>query len=91
MKQFEATIYGRVQGVSFRYYTQQEAQKWGVNGWVANQRDGAVKVVAQGAEAALKSFIPFLRRGPIAARVQKVDLFWQEPAEEFTRFEVRWL
>ncbi|MFQ5420309.1 MAG: acylphosphatase [Anaerolineae bacterium] len=91
MKQFEATIYGRVQGVSFRYYTQKEAQRWGVTGWVANQRDRTVIVVAQGPEAALSPFIAFLHRGPLSARVDKVDLRWQEPTAEFTRFEVRWI
>ena len=62
IKQLEAIVYGRVQGVSFRYYTRLEAQRLGVTGWVANQRNGTVRVVAQGQEAAVSAFIEFLHR-----------------------------
>lgn len=91
MKQFEATVHGRVQGVSFRYYTRQEAQRLGVKGWVANQYDGTVKVVAQGSESALAHFRVFLHRGPSMARVENVELSWVEPKEIYTHFRVRWL
>jgi acylphosphatase len=90
-KQFEATVHGRVQGVSFRYYTRREAQRLGVMGWVANQRDGSVRVLAQGPEEVLDRFIDFLHHGPPAALVKKVDVTWIEPSETFSQFSIRWL
>ncbi len=45
---FKVTVYGRVQGVSFRYYTRREATNRGLTGWVRNEMDGSVKVVAEG-------------------------------------------
>lgn len=91
MKRLEATIYGRVQGVSFRYYTQRQAEQHTLVGWVANKQDGTVKVVAEGAEKELKQLLDFLHRGPTMARVDRVDVAWVEATGEFTRFDVRWL
>lgn len=91
MKRFEATVYGRVQGVSFRYYTQREAQRYHVTGWVANKGDGTVQVMAEGAEKALERLLDFLHRGPAMAHVDKVDVDWMEATGGFTRFDVRWL
>ncbi len=90
MKRIQATIQGRVQGVSFRYYTQKEAQRLGLTGWVRNQPDGSVMTVAEGTEENLQMFVQFLHHGPPAARVSHVDLTWQEASGEFTRFEVRY-
>ena len=91
IKRLEATVYGRVQGVNFRYYTQKEAQRLQLTGWVANQRNGTVKVVAEGPEDTLKAFIEFLHKGSPAARVERVELSWLPATGEFNRFKVRWL
>jgi len=91
MKRLEATVYGRVQGVSFRYYTKREAERLNLVGWVANQRDGAVCVVAEGPEEVLLEFETFLHRASPAAYVSKVESRWFAPSGEFFRFEVRWL
>ena len=91
MKRLEATIYGRVQGVSFRYYTRREALRLGLAGWVANQRDGTVRVVAEGAETALQELLAFLHRGPRAAHVTRIDAGWREATGAFSTFEIRYL
>ena len=91
MIQLEATVNGRVQGVSFRYYTQQEARRLGVTGWVANQEDGSVKVVAQGTEDALGNLAKFLQRGPSMARVDQVNISWVEAVKRFAQFKIRYL
>lgn len=91
MKRLEATVYGRVQGVSFRYYTQQEARRHNITGWVANQRDGTVRVVAEGSEEQLQQLEAFLHRGSSAARVDKVEADWRAATGEFTGFGIRWL
>ncbi|MCL4871606.1 MAG: acylphosphatase [Anaerolineae bacterium] len=90
MKRIQATVSGRVQGVSFRYYTQREAQRLGLTGWVCNQPDGTVLTVAEGDEPALLAFVRFLHQGPSAARVTDVTLAWQEAVGEFTDFTVRY-
>jgi len=89
MKRLTANIQGRVQGVSFRYYTQIAAQGLGLRGWVRNDHDGSVTVVAEGAEAELKQLLEFLRRGSPAAKVHIVKFDWQEATSEYYRFEVR--
>lgn len=91
MKRLEATIYGRVQGVSFRYYTQRQAEQLNVTGWVANQRDGTVRVVAEGTEEGIAQLQQFLQDGPPGARVDKVEASWAEATGEFRGFQVRWL
>jgi acylphosphatase len=86
-----ARIYGRVQGVNFRYYTQREAIALGLVGWVANRFDGSVEVVAEGAKPTLQKFLAFLHRGPPSARVDRVQAEWAEATGEFSRFRVRYL
>jgi acylphosphatase len=90
MKRLEATVYGRVQGVSFRYYTQQKANELNLTGWVANQPDGTVRVVAEGPADQVEQLLKWLWRGSPAARVENVTAGWQEATEEFTRFTTRW-
>ncbi|MBE2199170.1 MAG: acylphosphatase [Anaerolinea sp.] len=87
----EAIVYGRVQGVSFRYYTQVEAQRLGINGWVANRHDGAVQVVGEGSETALRQLAEFLHRGSPLSRVDHVALTWSDASGEFRYFRVRHL
>ncbi|MEZ4517558.1 MAG: acylphosphatase [Chloroflexota bacterium] len=85
----DATVTGRVQGVSFRYYTLQEAQRLGLVGWVANQRDGSVKVVAEGPESVLQAFVGFLRTGSPLAVVDKVIESRGLATGEFSSFRIR--
>ena len=85
-----AQVYGRVQGVNFRYYTQLEANRWELTGWVSNRFDGSVEVVAEGEKAALQKLLTFLHRGPPSARVDRVQADWAKASGEFTRFRVRY-
>jgi acylphosphatase len=89
MKRLEATIYGRVQGVSFRYYTRREAQQLNVTGWVANKADGTVRIVAEGPESRLRQLLDFLEEGSPAARVERLETNWADATNEFSRFGVR--
>ena len=84
-----AVIHGYVQGVSFRYYTIKQAQGLSLVGWVRNCGDESVEVVAEGQRAALETLLAWLRRGPPAAEVQRVDPQWETPTDEFRHFEVR--
>jgi acylphosphatase len=85
-----ATIRGRVQGVSFRYYTAHRARDLDLTGYVRNKPDGTVEVVAEGSRARLEELLSFLRVGPRGAVVTDVDFRWPEPVGRFDRFEVRY-
>jgi acylphosphatase len=87
----QASVYGRVQGVNFRYYTQKEATALGVTGWVANHPDRSVRVVAEGQKETLQKLLAFLHRGPSSARVERVQASWTEATGEFKRFRVRYI
>jgi acylphosphatase len=89
-KRLHAVVSGRVQGVGFRFTTQHEARKLGLAGWVRNRADGSVEVEAEGPEEAIKTFLSFLRRGPLGAHVDAVSAEWL-PAQgaDPLPFEVR--
>ena len=89
MIRLEATVHGRVQGVFFRQTAAREARDLSLSGWVRNQMDGTVAVVAEGNEPALQQFLAFLQEGPSAAQVQRVDEEWLEATGEFSSFQVR--
>jgi acylphosphatase len=86
----QAVVHGRVQGVSFRYYTQRCARELGLTGYVRNLWEGSVEVVAEGQRAALDELLAFLRVGPRAAYVTQVDTQWSAATHTFDRFEVRY-
>ena len=87
--QLHAIVHGRVQGVSFRYYTTLTAAESGIVGWVQNLPDGTVEVIAEGTRQQLGSFTDFLRRGPSGARVTSVDMDWRPATGNFTDFVIR--
>ena len=74
---------GRVQGVGFRDALRFEAVRFGVTGWVRNRADGSVEALLQGTDEAVKSVIDWARRGPPAARVERLED--REPENGFDR------
>jgi acylphosphatase len=84
-----AIVEGLVQGVGFRYFVQENANRLGLTGWVRNRADGKVEVTAEGEREALGKLLNKLHRGPRSAYVIKVNAEWHESKEEFTRFDVR--
>ncbi len=81
---------GRVQGVNFRFYTREEAQRLGLTGWVRNLRDGRVEAVFEGEAAALEAMLAWCGRGPAAARVDELEVIRESAGGEFSGFNVRW-
>jgi acylphosphatase len=82
-------ISGRVQGVYFRRFTKNKAQDLGIKGTVKNMEDGRVEVIAQAEVNILEPFIRWCHKGPITARVDKVELIeMQANRKEFNSFEV---
>ncbi len=66
-------VKGRVQGVGFRWFAVRQAEALGLVGWVRNQDDGSVEVVAKGPDASLRELEDALRRGPAGARVINLE------------------
>ena len=67
-----AKVYGRVQGVGFRYSAKRLAQRYSVTGWVRNNFDDTVEVVCEGEKAKVTAFLQWLEKGPPGAYVSKV-------------------
>ena len=90
MAKVRAHVYvsGRVQGVFFRYETRREAKKHGVKGWVKNLPDGRVEAVFEGEKEDVEKLIDFCRKGPPLAKVDKVEVFWEEYKGEFKSFNI---
>ena len=65
-------IMGRVQGVGFRYWTQDQARHLGLDGWVRNRRDGSVEALFAGPAAAVREMLATCWRGPTFSRVTDV-------------------
>jgi acylphosphatase len=65
-------VTGRVQGVSFRWYARQEAERLGVHGWVRNEPDGSVAGHLEGDEDRVDAMVEWCRRGPSSAAVRDV-------------------
>lgn len=66
-------IHGRVQGVGYRYWFGQAAERLGVHGWVRNRSDGTVEAVVSGPSDRLTQLIERAHEGPAAARVRHID------------------
>lgn len=82
-------IFGDVQGVNFRYYAKEIAQRLGLVGWVRNDPDGTVECEAEGEEESLEKFLEWAKKGPKWARVEKMEEKWGACKGEFNKFEIR--
>lgn len=83
-------VSGIVQGVFFRANTRRVAKQLGLKGFVRNLRDGRVEAVFEGEEEAVKKAIDWCRKGPPLARVDKVEVLWEDPKEDFEDFYILW-
>jgi acylphosphatase len=81
-------VSGRVQGVNFRWYTQQQAQELGLTGWVRNLWDGRVEVIFEGENEAVQRVVDWCHVGAPSARVDDVEISYEEPSGEFSRFRI---
>jgi len=82
------TITGKVQMVMFRDFIQRKARALNISGTVENGEDGSVRVVAQGDEKSLQTFIEYLHKGPFLARVARVGISWKEPVIPLSGFKI---
>jgi len=88
---FSAKVYGRVQGVFFRYFVKNVAKKLGLKGYVRNlPRGDAVEVQSEGDKQQLEKLIEQLKIGPPGAWVNRVEIDWSGYSREFTDFSIRY-
>lgn len=81
-------VFGRVQGVGFRYYTQQKALELGITGFVKNKPDGSVFIEAEAEETKLNEFLMWCHAGPAWAKVQEVK-FQELPSLGYSKFDIK--
>ncbi|MHA1917194.1 MAG: acylphosphatase [Candidatus Ranarchaeia archaeon] len=79
-------VSGRVQGVYYRIFTQQNANRMGLKGWVRNLSDGSVEILAEGNENELIDFESILREGPPSSKVVDLKIMKQKATNEFENF-----
>ena len=81
-------VRGRVQGVGFRWCVEREAHILGIAGWVRNNSDSSVEVLAMGTRDQLADLLSRLREGPRAARVDDIEELEAELISELTTFRI---
>jgi acylphosphatase len=82
-------VKGIVQGVNFRYYTQRQAIRSGVTGWVQNLPDGSVAAVFEGEEQDVEAMLEWCRRGPSSAQVSELIVQPEEYRGDFPSFSIK--
>lgn len=88
-KSLTIKLYGLVQGVFFRDAVAKKAFELGVTGFVENQPDGTVVVVAEGDEVSLKELLNWSKCGPEFAQVEKVENQWTNATSAYENFQVK--
>jgi acylphosphatase len=86
-----ATVYGRVQGVYFRYFVRNVARDLGLKGYVRNLASGdAIEVKAEGQKLQLDKLLEQLKIGSPGARVRRVEIDWSTCSGRFDNFNIRY-
>lgn len=88
-RRVHAIVSGRVQGVSYRACTADEASGLGLTGWVRNLPDGKVELEAEGPADAIAQLLAWCAKGPPAARVTGVETTDLAPTGAESTFAIR--
>jgi len=86
----QIVVYGEVHYVGFRFSTIEVARDLGLTGWVRNNPDGTVEIVAEGEKGKLENLVTWAKRGPMLAKVENVKVEWREASGEFENFDVEY-
>ncbi len=89
-KRARIKISGEVQGVFFRVKTQEKAEELGLSGWVKNEADGTVKILTEGEPERLEELIKYCQSGHKFAKVERVDVKWEQASGEFKGFDIKY-
>lgn len=88
MKHYDINISGRVHGVGFRWATKQKALGLSIWGFVKNESRNSVYIEAEGQEEDLEEFLGWCHRGPLFARVDKLE-FEESEIKGYNKFEIK--
>jgi acylphosphatase len=83
-------VEGRVQGVFFRAYTQEEAVRLGLVGWVKNMPNGSVEAIIEGEKAAVGKMLQWFHQGSPNSNVKKVNVTDESPIGNSSNFEIHY-
>lgn len=87
-KRIIVLVSGLVQGVFYRANVLEKAKELHLTGWVKNEADNKLRIVAEGSEDSLEKLIEWTKKGPTLARVDKIEVKWERKREEFEDFEI---
>jgi acylphosphatase len=82
MKRIRILVEGRLQGSNFRYYTQQQAQKLGLAGFVRHLSDGRIEIDAQGDDESVEQMLTWCSQGPQSGHLKSILFRYDEPGSE---------
>jgi len=89
MRRVHLLVFGSVQGVGFRYSVIKKAEMLNITGWVRNNPDESVEIVAEGDDKFIAAFVNFCKKGPSSASVTEVKIFYEEVIYEFKKFGIK--
>lgn len=89
LKRVEIKVTGLVQGVFFRQGVKEEAERLGIVGFVKNEPDGSVRIIAEGEEEKLQKLVEWCREGTEFSKVEKVEVEWEEARDESDEFSIK--
>lgn len=87
-KHYKISVIGKVQGVGYRAFTKNIADKLGIKGFVKNENDGTVYIEAEAAQITVEKFLMECHRGPQFSKVDHMDII-QIPVADFTDFDIQ--
>ena len=88
IRKVKILVSGRVQGVYFRLFTQNKAKHFTIKGSAKNLPDGRVEIIAEAENLAIEKFIKWCHKGPITARVDRIEIVELQHEELLTSFEI---
>ncbi|MBU0678542.1 MAG: acylphosphatase [Verrucomicrobia bacterium] len=80
---------GRVQGVGFRFTARRVASRFDIAGYVKNEANGAVSLVAEGFESEVRGFLNAIRSSGVGGYVADEEIAWGPSLDEFGSFDVQ--
>jgi acylphosphatase len=84
----EVRVWGRVQGVGFRYFAHEVARRLRLGGYVTNLPDGSVRAYAEGRQSDLEEFLRHMEKGPSGSHVREVRSHWGQATGQYTSFGI---
>ncbi|OJJ23884.1 hypothetical protein BKI52_05915 [marine bacterium AO1-C] len=84
---YQISVIGRVQGVGYRAFAKDVADKLGVKGFVRNRRDGTVYMEAEAPQMTVEKFLAECHKGPVFSKVDHMEII-QVPVTDFTKFDI---